>query len=186
MKKTVKSLIIAASVAAIAGIGAVSFAAWEGTGSKTVTSNANPLGTVTLVGFDATTADAWEGTLVPYNQPESTIVDDGVTVTSITLPKLTAVAGQTITVKAEIQDYTATDGKTNKLYVFAQKEGVAPTANAIVTAAKEANSTGVVVATVAAAGENETVYTLYFALDSNDLAAREKEYNITVTLSDPA
>ncbi len=37
MKKKVKSLIIAASVAAIAGIGAVSFAAWQGGGTQTAT-----------------------------------------------------------------------------------------------------------------------------------------------------
>lgn len=187
MKKTVKSLIIAASVAAIAGIGAVSFAAWNGDGSKTVTSNTNPLGTVTLVGFDATTVEPWSGTLVPWNQPEKTILNGGVTVTSITLPKLTAVEGQTVTVKAELQDYTQTDGTTNKLYVTAQTGGVAPTAEAIKDEGQEASGTnGAVVLTVAAAGEDETVYTLYFALDSNDLAARTKSYNITITLSEPA
>ncbi|MDE6618700.1 MAG: hypothetical protein K2K13_06720 [Clostridiales bacterium] len=79
MKKTVKSLIIAASVAAIAGIGAVSFAAWN-TNVNTTAKNDATLGSVTISGgfvkhgentYEAlTTTDT---NLVPYDQGSGTV-----------------------------------------------------------------------------------------------------------------
>ena len=70
MKKAVKSLIIASSVAAIAGIGAVSFAAWSqgSTSSAPVTGNTGSI--VTMGTLTATSNIHGEGAkkLVPYNQ----------------------------------------------------------------------------------------------------------------------
>ncbi|MDE6029903.1 MAG: hypothetical protein K2F90_06265 [Clostridiales bacterium] len=70
MKKTVKSLIIAASVAAIAGIGAVSFAKWESTVSdQTVDGtlgNIETTGTITLT----QTGDLDKKVLVPHDQEQ--------------------------------------------------------------------------------------------------------------------
>ncbi len=75
MKKTVKSLIIAASVAAIAGIGAVSFAAWNTNVDNDAVTNAGGLGNVTatvgfvLTGTDTATPDlTLTDKLMPYNQ----------------------------------------------------------------------------------------------------------------------
>lgn len=63
MKKTVKSLIIAASVAAIAGIGAVSFASWEGTMThETEGLKSANINTIGLTATDPST------TLLPYDQ----------------------------------------------------------------------------------------------------------------------
>ncbi|MDE7164378.1 MAG: hypothetical protein K2O04_03040 [Clostridiales bacterium] len=186
MKKKVKALIIAAAVVAIAGIGAISFAKWSGTGYNEVTSQ-GPLGDVTLVGFNADTAAAWTGKLVPMDQPVNTIKDGGTTVTSIILPSLTAVKDQTITVTAALpEDFTPTTGKSTKLYVVAQASGDAPDASEIAVAANEIDSDGVVVLTVPAAGVTNTAYTLYFALDSDDTAAMNQTYSITVTLSPAA
>ncbi|MCH5158711.1 MAG: hypothetical protein J1F33_05905 [Clostridiales bacterium] len=182
MKKVVKGLVIAASVAAVVGLGAVSFAQWQGTGSKEVTSS-GATGEVTLVGFAGASATAWTGKLVPYDQPTSTITEGNVTVVSITLPAVTAVSGQTITVAADFtynNSGSATAGKYNKLYVIAQSSGEAPSANDIVTGAKEVTSSGVPISDITSG-----TYTLYFALDSNDTAAMNGSYNITVTLSDP-
>ncbi|MDE7464086.1 MAG: hypothetical protein K2M48_03560 [Clostridiales bacterium] len=189
MKKFVKPLVIATSVAAIAGIGAVSFAAWSG-GEKEVTST-GALGDVTIVGFASDTATAWSNKLVPHDQPSKTYdATTCVTVASIELPKLTAVENQTITVKAEIQGYTATNDTAditykNDLYVVAKEASEAePSATDIITAAHKADGTGVVVLTVDSTGLTAADYKLYFALDSNDYAAKNLTYNITVTLSD--
>lgn len=67
MKKKVKSLIIAASVAAIAGIGAVSFAAWNNSTNDTANSGSVNTGSVTInAGFVSA-----DGTAVTMN-----LVDD--------------------------------------------------------------------------------------------------------------
>ncbi|MDE5562824.1 MAG: hypothetical protein K2J01_04685 [Clostridiales bacterium] len=67
MKKTVKSLIIAASVAAIAGIGAVSFAAWNGnTQTNNVTGAAT--GHVDTTGFGDGTTTSLSLQLMPQDQ----------------------------------------------------------------------------------------------------------------------
>lgn len=65
MKKKVKALVIATSVAAIAGIGAVSFAAWEG--QKTQSTNQSTATITTLAGLATITAPGDE--LLPYDQP---------------------------------------------------------------------------------------------------------------------
>ncbi len=74
MKKFVKPLIIAASVAAVAGIGAVSFAKWEATAStQTAEKTGNSLGTVEFVSFDSTTPVTAAVTgLKPYDQDRAT------------------------------------------------------------------------------------------------------------------
>ncbi len=79
MKKKVKSLIIAASVAAIAGIGAVSFAAWNTKVDKDVNVNGGATANVeTTVGFvltgeDTSVADlTLTGAILPYDQGEGT------------------------------------------------------------------------------------------------------------------
>ncbi|MDE6401400.1 MAG: hypothetical protein K2L54_02180, partial [Clostridiales bacterium] len=66
MKKKVKSLIIAASVAAIAGIGAVSFAAWQGTGSQTATGT-GATGEINTIGAITVTPSSASGTLTSLN-----------------------------------------------------------------------------------------------------------------------
>ncbi len=78
MKKKVKSLIIAASVAAIAGIGAVSFAAWNNSTNDTANSGSVNTGSVTInAGFvsadgnavSMALADTNKSKLMPYDQP---------------------------------------------------------------------------------------------------------------------
>ncbi len=94
MKKFVKPLVIAASVAAVAGIGAVSFAKWEA-GTKSVdTGSGSALGTVTLdASFDddAPTLAKIEN-LVPFDQ------GTGTTYVVVTLPAITATDDFSVTV----------------------------------------------------------------------------------------
>lgn len=69
MKKKVKSLIIAASVAAIAGIGAVSFAAWQG-GAVTDKTASGTTGNIATASGELTVTQNLSDTvkLVPYDQ----------------------------------------------------------------------------------------------------------------------
>lgn len=189
MKKTVKSLIIAASVAAIAGIGAVSFAAWSGTGSKNVTTSGN-LGDVETVGYASASVTGWSGTLVPYDQPESTIKGDGGIVMSIELPSVTAVAGQKVLIKCTVTGYTPTANTAeitykNDLYVMYQVEDEdeeGPSADDIKAANKIVGSSDIELKAFTATTTETGV--LYFMLDSNDLAARNAQYSFTITLTD--
>lgn len=69
MKKTVKSLIVAASVAAIAGIGAVSFAAWSGGNPEDITHSGASGSIVTAAGTLGATSNLSDTVkLVPYDQ----------------------------------------------------------------------------------------------------------------------
>ncbi|MCH5153660.1 MAG: hypothetical protein J1F71_00465 [Clostridiales bacterium] len=68
MKKTIKSLVIAASVAAIAGIGAVSFAAWEAGDVSDATGSGTTGSITTTAGTLAFAPENAEKALVPYNQ----------------------------------------------------------------------------------------------------------------------
>lgn len=71
---------IAASTAAVVGVAAVSFAAWTGSTSDTLTAQAQT-GTIYTFGFNDATSMTLAGTkdtknstsLVPYNQPEATV-----------------------------------------------------------------------------------------------------------------
>lgn len=95
MKKFVKPLIIASSVAAIAGIGAVSFAQWS-QGTSTPEEVEGSTGTIVVLGDLTATSDLGSKKLVPYDQvdqfdPESMVKeftitleydgDDGATIT---------------------------------------------------------------------------------------------------------
>lgn len=70
MKKKVKALIIAASVAAVAGIGAVSFAKWEAGSNNSKTVEENKLGAVSVLTFGDSTIAAITG-LKPLDQDSS-------------------------------------------------------------------------------------------------------------------
>ena len=87
MKKKVKSLIVVAAVAAIAGIGAVSFAAWNSNTTNSIAKNGHTLGEVSITGgFVKTGANDYEELklvkadedeelhLVPWDQDEGTRV----------------------------------------------------------------------------------------------------------------
>ncbi len=73
MKKFVKPLVIAASVAAVVGVGAVSFAKWTG-GTKDNTISESQLGSVIDLSWGSTTAVSAQNGLVPYDQGRGTTV----------------------------------------------------------------------------------------------------------------
>lgn len=109
MKKTVKSLIIAASVAAIAGIGAISFAKWEGGTSIDTTSGANTTGSISSIAWQSDNTLTFTGNLMPVDQGEA---GSGTLILAAQIPTFVVTGNYTITVTAE--DNNVANGK---LYV---------------------------------------------------------------------
>lgn len=70
MKKTIKSLVIAASVAAIAGIGAVSFAKWEQGTTTDEKLEDIPTGSIVVMGELSASHDLGSKKLVPHDQED--------------------------------------------------------------------------------------------------------------------
>ena len=86
IKKKTSMMLLAASTAAVVGVAAVSFAAWNGGVSDELTASAST-GTVYTFGFE--TADPLNfGQLVPYDQPDKTI-EAGSVVAECKLPAYT-------------------------------------------------------------------------------------------------
>lgn len=171
MKKKIKALVIATSVAAVAGIGAVSFAAWSSTNHETATSTgAN--GAVSLLGFSANTATGFTG-LLPYDQVASTDPSEtNKTMAKITLPSVVD-DGKTfdITVTSD-----ATLGTGSKLFVCVSES--APTAafaGAATTEWLEIDADGAVFEDLTGNGAR----TAYFVMVSTDTADMSATYNIT-------
>ena len=63
MKKAVKGLIVAATVAAVVGVGAVSFAYWQGSSDTSVTINTGATGQIATVGAITVTPSAASGSV---------------------------------------------------------------------------------------------------------------------------
>ncbi|MDE6201459.1 MAG: hypothetical protein K2M47_06255 [Clostridiales bacterium] len=142
MKKTVKGLIIAASVAAVVGVSAVSFAAWQAGDAKTqavagTTGSINTVGSITVTPGDDMGTLAAMSALYPVDQGAGYLTYWEFTVTT------TGQGAQTVKIEGGLTEGTA-DGKTAlgaaKLYWTATQPTSATTAvetNEIGTTAKE-------------------------------------------------
>lgn len=105
IKKKTSALLIAASAAAAVGVSAVTFAAWQG--NNTERAAKAETGYAYLFGFTTEQAAGEKlelGTLVPYNQDESTIKADengveGVKFVSVALPEYEVVGNYSIEVE---------------------------------------------------------------------------------------
>ena len=169
MKKKVKSLIIAASVAAIAGIGAVSFAAWSEGSTSTATVGVDTGSIVTMGTLTATSNIHGDGALklVPYNQVDQF---DGTTMTKFGEVTLAYTGGEgTPVYKIAL---TANDDNLTLKYKVASS---APSDNtgfvAIPTTAE---------AITVAAGDK-----VYIILESDDPEDMSKSFTVTFTAEAP-
>lgn len=189
MKKKIKALVIATSVAAVAGIGAVSFAAWAG-GTTTETTNGTT-GQIEFLSFNTTAATATITGLLPYDQNGTTALQTtadktlgSVAFAAITLPTGYESANYNITVKAipntdngKDISWTGADSAYTKIYVSATAPTAAITA---VTGWEEASDADGATLTIA----KETLTpTIYVIMDSNDSAQMDKEFKLEFTLS---
>lgn len=188
MKKILKPLIIAASVACVAGIGAVSYAAWAGSTGGDVTATGNSTGAVTSV--------AWKD-----NNPELTIsgtnlvpVDQGTGTVILTAAIPTFVATDAYTITVSLENNNLVEGK---LYVkIADAAVTAPDMSSledhdnetVVTALgsdwKEINGTDSVLAvTSGVAANTEVDKYIGIVLVSNSLKDMNKTFDVKVTIS---
>ncbi|MDE7463425.1 MAG: hypothetical protein K2M48_00205 [Clostridiales bacterium] len=174
MKKAVKGLVIAASVASVIGIGAVSFAAWEGSGSTSVDVTGNTTGTVSVIGFDKDATVGKVESLMPWDQ------GDGTVVAHYTLPEVTSgTEDYKITVTV-----TKADGWDGALYVII--DDTASTAASDPTAEGSAWKTIDGTASVFefdATGDTAKQLYAHVILDSDKSADMNKSYDLTFTLA---
>lgn len=192
MKKKVKSLIIAASVAAVAGIGAVSFAAWNVNVDSAVDATGGALGNVAAtVGFvvvsngaqtpDLTIADK----LMPYDQAEADLETGEIQMWTVALANIN-VTEKAWTAKLELKSDSETLETGSKFYYT-----VATTAPNHAEAAdlanwKELNGTNLVEIANSEA-QTLTGYNLYIILDSTNLKDMDKSgFKFTLTLAEKA
>lgn len=180
MKKTVKSLIIASSVAAIAGIGAVSFAKWEATtANKTKQAQNNALGDINIVEFDNSTLTALTD-ILPYDQDDTYDASDYKTHSLTVVPT----ADKNYTLKIKTESWSASLEANSELYVLAQKSSdTAPT----LTADYEFSTNGWRAVKASEVSfttftSSDTALTVYFALKSDKKADRKKTFTIVYTV----
>lgn len=99
IKKKTSVMMIAAATAAVVGVAAVSFAAWQ-SGDTQLTANAST-GTASIFGFNEEAKDLELGTLVPYDQDGTY---EGDTIVSVEIPEYSVdAANYTVTVSSETE-----------------------------------------------------------------------------------
>lgn len=178
MKKTVKGLIVASAVAAVVGVGAVSFAAWSG-GDTTKTVTDNTTGTVSVIGFGTETTLAKQEKLMPWDQPDAKL-NGGIKIAKYTLPTVKTNEDYKITVTVDKKN--SWDGD---LYVIVNSvaDTTASDPNAEGSLWKELNGTDSVF-TFDKTGDTAAQHYAYIILDSNEiLADMGQSYDITFTLA---
>lgn len=175
MKKSLKPVVIAAAVACIGGIGAVSFAAWTGAASQTGNVGGTT-GNVAAIGFTETLTGASVTGLMPYDQ------GSGTRVYSVQLPDFAVNTQWRMTVKLVAPDSGTAIGD-NKIMVKYGAEvtaapsdttgyiGVASTAKDLVTATEM---------TAGVTAETITGQYLTIILNSNDLGDMDKVFKLEV------
>lgn len=180
MKKFVKPLIIAASVACIGGVGAVSFAAWQNTNHASVGTDGTT-GSVSLFGFESDTATGFTE-LMPWDQErdaQNPVVLSAATYKSVALPAIES-DDKTYTIQAS-SDETLTGT------VYIKLATTAPTTS--VSNVADLTTDGWVALTgslqdVVASATGDTTYTAYFVLDSSANADMGQSFNVTISIAE--
>ncbi len=176
MKKTVKSLIIASSVAAIAGIGAVSFAAWQS--GTTSVDKTGSTGNIDTIGSIAVTDDLSGKTLIPFDQTTAEADQLKMWTLNITVTS----TGATPTLKVALGTADTNDIGAGKLYIYTGTEALtdAPAANG---GAAPAADWAALTATATEIKSGTKAYIILVSSDSTDM---DKNFKVTVSAEQPA
>lgn len=177
MKKFVKPLIIAASVACIGGVGAVSFAAWQNANHAAVDTT-GATGSISLLGFASNTATGFTG-LMPWDQSGASVTLSDSVYKSVALP---AIVSESKTYKITASSDETLDGT-----VYIKLATTAPTET--ITSVSDLTTGGWVALTstaeeVVASATGDTTYTAYFVLASTDTADMGQSFNVTISISE--
>lgn len=176
MKKTVKGLIIAASVAAVVGVGAVSYAAWNAGTDNTKTVANNTLGNVSVLKFDGKVTTSKVENLLPIDQNTDTYDKDNnplYGVTEFQIVKSVGYQYSDFKLEVKIEKGEGIDSDTT-FYV----SKTAPTDSSKGTAIGESGAT--LTYSIADSGN----YTLYVCHDSNNMADMNKSFTLNLKLID--
>ena len=177
MKKATKAIIAASAVAAVVGVGAVSYAEWKG-GAHTDATATGKTATISLKGFDASTITGPTANLLPYDQGSD--VGGNVRVWSLELPTITAAEATKLQVNF-------TESSTLSVYVkwsetTVSTHGVTDTPTAAGYQALSSTPTDLAGAKFNAnASEKEAGY-LVVILDSSNTSDMNKDIKITVSV----
>lgn len=200
MKKIVKSLVIAASVAAVVGVGTVSFAAWTGGEASRSTADLQG-GSISAVGFDSIqvfngneTSAIGSGTtpvamkpLMPYNQ-NMTSISDKVTYYVIklkTVPGAGDYSNKAINVKLEAKSED-TSGTPTKLKIGTAVPNFSASSTEVGSGWSDLSTTEKSIKSSDVSAGAEYVY--YIILDSDNstyTANANKYFKVTFTLGSP-
>lgn len=177
MKKFVKPLIIAASVACIGGVGAVSFAAWQNSNHAAVDTT-GATGSISLLGFASDTATGFTG-LMPWDQSGTTVTLSDSVYKSVALPAIVS--------ESKTYNITALSNESLAGTVYIKLATTAPTTT--ITGVSDLTSDGWVALTSAAqnvvsSATGDTTYTAYFVLASDDTADMGKNFTVTISISE--
>ena len=175
MNKTVKALVIAASVAAVVGVGAVSFAKWEA-GAKNDQAATGTLGQITAYGFDSELSETISN-LMPYDQ------GDGTCVWSFALPNVTAAPATKLT--AKLTSDPGLDANSG-IYVKWSESNVSTAPDDTTGYKKLTTSAQDLDKTFAANSESASAGYLVVIVDSSKLGDMGKSFSITVSVATQA
>lgn len=179
MKKAIKGLIVAASVAAVVGVGAVSFAAWTG-GANSEATATGTTATISLYGFDSNAITGPTANLLPYNQGSD--VEDNVRIWSLQLPTITAAEATKLQVK-----FTEASTLDGTVYVKWSNDNVtAVPENTNGYQELDTTATDLANATFGANAERQAAGYLVVILDSNKTSDMGKDIKITVSVEKQA
>lgn len=193
LKKKTSIMLLASTAAAVVGISAVSFAAWSGAGTQSLTASA-ATGTVYFFGFDeGATVTAPTLNLVPYNQDAATYDAAACATTVMATIPASHVYAEDYTYKIALEAAT-TENATYYVYLSDSELTEAPALTAEAIAAEETAevATGTWKKLTAAglnfgyanatAGEIGEKY-LYIAMASENKGTdAEKSYTLNVSL----
>ncbi|MCH5158710.1 MAG: hypothetical protein J1F33_05900 [Clostridiales bacterium] len=184
MKKAVKALVIAASVAAVAGIGAISFARWTGTGSVSQDTTAST-GEVTNFLSIGQATDIHLTNLLPYDQFGTDTLQTtgaytlGSATFAITLEQGYNAYNLKVEAKADGSTPITFGGNDEKhTNLFATLTAPTSAVTSALTGWENVSDAG----GYTFQEQQATSVTIYFLLDSNDNDMMNKDFKVTVSV----
>ena len=182
IKMMTKYIILAVAIMSIVGVGAVSFALWQGA-APSMTASAH-MGEVTLIGFKTDAGLDLSGTLVPMDQ--GAVTGNNTTMLNGLLNAYEATADITLTVTYTQDSDTLAEGST--LYVLIDKNTTAelPTADTLNAKGwKAVGATATFDFEIAEYTDAQDLY-VHVILDSNAGADMNKTLNLLIELAEKA
>lgn len=187
MKKFLKPLVIATSVAAVVGIGAVSFAKWSGN-SNTTAGSTGGTDTISLIGFASNSVTGFTA-LQPYDQDDAKN-SVATAAKTIVLPAVSSNGTEKYDIKIKADAALGLDSSSHlyvKLATSAPSETIHDGSAFETTNLTTTNGwyeVGTSDVTVISESQETGAYTAYFLLVSGESGDMNKSWNFTFTAAE--